>query len=74
MPHHEGFENFARGDVVVFCVAAVGVKAVFDDLDFLRGEKGTLGFVDFVGEVDNEPETEEGESNWNEAFYYLVGR
>lgn len=74
LPHHQCFENFARRDVVVFCVAAVGVEAVFDDLDFGFGEEGTFGLVDFVGEVDDEPEAEEGEGDWDEAFDYLVGR
>ena len=61
-------------DVVVFCVAAVGVKAVLDDLHFGFGEEGTLGFVDLVGKVDDEPEAEEGKGDWDEAFDYLLGR
>lgn len=60
--------------MVVFCIATVGVQAVLDDLDFGFSEEGTLGFVDFVREVDDEPEAEEGEGDWDEAFDYLVKR
>ena len=74
LPHHESLESFVRRDVVVFCVAAVGVKAIFDNLDFGWGEEGTLGFVDLVREVDDDPEAEKGEGDRDEAFDYLVGR
>lgn len=58
--------------MVVFCVAAVGIKAVLDDLYFGRSEEGTLSFVDFVRKVNDEPETEEGKSDWDEALNYLL--
>ena len=55
-------------DVVVFCVAAVGIEAVLYDLDFFWGQEWTPSFVHFVGEVHDEPEAHEGEGDGDEAF------
>lgn len=68
LPLQEGVHDLGGGDVVVFCVAAVGVETVFYDLDFFWGKEGASGFVDFVGEVDDEPEAHEGECDGDEAF------
>lgn len=68
MPLQECVPYFGRGDVVVFPVSAVGVEAIFDDLDFLFCEKGAAGFVDFVGKVDDDEVADSGECDWDETF------
>lgn len=68
LPLQQCVQDLLAGDVVVLGVAAVGVKTVLDDLHFFLGEEGTARFVDFVGEVDDEPEADEGECDGDETF------
>ena len=71
LPLQKGVQDLFGSDVIVFCVAAVGVETVFYDLYFLLGQEGTASLVHFIWEVDYQPKADEGEGDGDEAFYDL---